>query len=96
MECKPLLAEDKVTDRYNKADEDGRKYRETDLRKTGSGDRREDRPLMWYPFYFNPKTNDLRVLEKADLSLVEKGYVEIFLLNRMAQKVDGDGDIQRL
>lgn len=77
-ECKPLLAEDKVTDRYNKADEDGRKYRETDLRKTGSGDRREDRPLMWYPFYFNPKTNDLRVLEKADLSLVEKGYVEIF------------------
>lgn len=77
-ECKPLLAEDKVTDRYNKADEDGRKYRETDLRKTGSGDRREDRPLMWYPFYFNPKTNDLQVLEKADLSLAEKGYVEIF------------------
>lgn len=77
-ECKPLLAEDKVTDRYNKADEDGRKYRETDLRKTGSGDRREDRPLMWYPFYFNPKTNDLQVLEKADLSLAGKGYVEIF------------------
>ncbi|MDY6314808.1 MAG: site-specific DNA-methyltransferase [Clostridia bacterium] len=77
-ECKPLLAEDKVTDRYNKSDEDGRKYRETDLRKTGSGDRREDRPLMWYPFYFNPKTNDLQVLEQADLSLVEKGYVEIF------------------
>ena len=77
-ECKPLLAEDKVTDRYNKADEDGRKYRETDLRKTGSGDRREDRPLMWYPFYFNPKTNDLQVLEKADPSLTEKGYVEIF------------------
>lgn len=76
-ECKPLLAEDKVTDRYNKADEDGRKYRETDLRKTGSGDRREDRPLMWYPFYFNPKTNDLQVFEKADPSLVERGYVEI-------------------
>ena len=77
-ECKPLLAEDKVTDRYNKADEDGRKYRETDLRKTGSGDRREDRPLMWYPFYFNPKTNDLQVVEKSDPSFVEKGYVEIF------------------
>ncbi len=77
-ECKPLLAEDKVTDRYNKADEDGRKYRETDLRKTGSGDRREDRPLMWYPFYFNPQTNDLQVAEKTDSSFVEKGYVEIF------------------
>ena len=77
-ECKPLLAEDKVTDRYNKEDVDGRKYRETDLRKTGSGDRREDRPLMWYPFYFDPKTNDLQVAEKAVHSFVEKGYVEIF------------------
>ena len=77
-DCCPLVADSNVTDRYNKADEDGRRYRETDLRKTGSGDRREDRPLMWYPFYYNPDTNDLLVRESEDLSLIEKGYKEIW------------------
>ena len=57
----PLMDSSRVTDRYKKADEKGRKYRETDLRKTGSGDRREDRPLMYYPFYFNPNKNQLLV-----------------------------------
>lgn len=77
-DCCPLVADRNVTDRYNKADEDGRRYRETDLRKTGSGDRREDRPLMWYPFYYNPVTSDLLVRENEDLSLIEKGYKEIW------------------
>ena len=77
-DCSPLIAESRVTDRYNKEDVDGRKYRETDLRKTGSGDRREDRPLMWYPFYFNPTLNDLQVRETKDVDLIEKGYKEIW------------------
>ncbi len=76
-ECASLIAEEKVTNRYNKEDENGRKYRETDLRKTGNADRREDRPLMFYPFYYNPDTNDLQVREKNDASMVENGYVEI-------------------
>ena len=58
--CNELIAEDNVLNRYNKVDTDGRKYRETDLRKTGSGDRRADRPLMWYPFYYNPQTDKPR------------------------------------
>lgn len=77
-DCMPLIAESKVTDRYNKEDSDGRKYRETDLRKTGSGDRRQDRPLMWYPFYYNPEKNDLIVREKVDSSLIDSGYKEIW------------------
>lgn len=77
-DCSPLIADSNVTDRYNKEDSDGRKYRETDLRKTGSGDRREDRPLMWYPFYYDPSTEDLLVRESADIGLVEKGYKEIW------------------
>ena len=77
-DCSPLIADSNVTDRYNKEDSDGRKYRETDLRKTGSGDRREDRPLMWYPFYYDPSTEDLLVRESADMDLVEKGYKEIW------------------
>lgn len=42
-----LPANEKVTNRYNKVDTQGRKYRETDLRKTGNADRRIDRPLMY-------------------------------------------------
>ena len=77
-ECSPIIATDRVTDRYNKTDSSGRAFRETDLRKTGNADRREDRPLMWYPFYFNPDTNELVVRQKADEALVKAGYVEIF------------------
>lgn len=76
-DCAPLVADEKVIDRYNKADEDGRKFRETDLRKTGSGDRREDRPLMWYPFYYNPLKNDLVVKQQIDPEMKNRGYVEI-------------------
>ena len=51
--------EDKITKRYNKIDEQGGKYREIDLRKTGDADRREDRPDMFYYFYFNESSKEL-------------------------------------
>jgi adenine-specific DNA-methyltransferase len=77
-DCAPIIATERVLERYNKADDSGRQFRETDLRKTGNSDRREDRPLMWYPFYFNSETNDLQVRQQVDNSLVERGYTEIF------------------
>ena len=77
-ECSPIIATERVIDRYNKIDSNGRSFRETDLRKTGNADRREDRPLMWYPFYFNPETNELAVRQKPDEALVKAGYIEIF------------------
>lgn len=77
-ECTPLIAGENVTSRYNKVDEKGRAYRETDLRKTGTGDRREDRPLMWYPFYYNPSTDSLVVERNQNQNLVSSGYVEIY------------------
>lgn len=77
-ECSPIIATDRVTNRYNKTDSSGRAFRETDLRKTGNADRREDRPLMWYPFYFNPEINDLAVRQEPDEALVKAGYIEIF------------------
>lgn len=50
--------EEKITKRYNKIDDDGRKYRETDLKKGGFGDKREDRPAMFYYFIFDEKTGE--------------------------------------
>ena len=53
--------EEKVTRRYNKSDHEDQKYREIDLRKTGDSDRRQDRPDMFYYFYFSPSTKALRL-----------------------------------
>ena len=36
--------EENVIKRYNKIDDDGRRYRHIDLRKTGDSDKRSDRP----------------------------------------------------
>ena len=44
---------EEITKRYNKVDENGKKYREIDLRKTGENDLREDRPNLFYYFYYN-------------------------------------------
>ena len=76
--CKTLIADSNVTNRYNKQDLNGRKYRETDLRKTGAGDRREDRPQMWYPFYYNEEENILKVSDREDSALKKQGYIEIW------------------
>ena len=50
--------DENIIRRYNKVDKDGRKYREIDLRKTGENDLREDRPNLFYYFYYNPENND--------------------------------------
>ena len=47
-----------IVKRYNKVDNAGRRYREIDLRKTGENDLREDRPNLFYYFYYNEKTGD--------------------------------------
>lgn len=51
--------DEKIVKRYNKIDENGRKYRETDLKKGGFGDRRQDRPAMFYYFVYDEKTGEL-------------------------------------
>lgn len=50
--------EEKVTARYRKIDDNGNSYRHIDLRKTGDSDRREDRPKMFYYFYYNQESGE--------------------------------------
>ena len=49
---------EEIIKRYNKIDPNGKKYREIDLRKTGENDLREDRPNLFYCFYFNEETGE--------------------------------------
>lgn len=65
---------EEITKRYNKSDASGRKYREIDLRKTGENDLREDRPNLFYYFYYNKVTDDFF----PDRENYEKeGYIQI-------------------
>ena len=58
--------EEKITRRYSKLDEDGRLYREEDLRKRGTHDERSDRPNLFYPFFYNELTKELIVGDNDD------------------------------
>lgn len=66
--------EEKITKRYNKTDETGL-YRDIDLRKTGDGDSREDRPNMFYPFIFNKDTGDFKAITLEEN--IPDNYIEI-------------------
>lgn len=63
-----------ITKRYNKIDRKGKKYREIDLRKTGENDLREDRPNLFYYFYYNEITGDFYP-DRNDKSIA--GYIQI-------------------
>lgn len=46
-------------------------YKEVSLKKTGKESLREDRPDMFYPIYYNPKTEDISLTKEGDC------YIEI-------------------
>ena len=67
--------DEKITKRYNKKDVDGRLFREEDLRKRGSHDERQDRPNLFYPFFYCETTEDLIIGNIEDET--PDGYIRI-------------------
>ena len=65
---------EEITKRYNKVDAQGRQYREIDLRKTGENDLREDRPNLFYYFYYSETSGDFYP-DKNDYH--KDGYIQI-------------------
>lgn len=65
---------EEIVKRYNKVDDMGKRYREIDLRKTGENDLREDRPNLFYYFYYNENTGDFYP-SREDSTPV--GYIQI-------------------
>ncbi len=66
--------DERIVKRYNKLDSAGKKYREIDLRKTGENDLREDRPNLFYFFYYNETTGDFYPSKDEKVPL---GYMQI-------------------
>ncbi len=65
---------EEITKRYNKVDEQGKKYREIDLRKTGENDLREDRPNLFYYFYYNEVSGEFYPSRDDD---TKEGFIQI-------------------
>lgn len=59
---------------YKEIDKNGERYRLQGLRKRGSGAKREDRPNMFYPFYFNIKTKSISLIQnnEDDIEIIPK------------------------
>lgn len=64
---------EEITKRYNKEDSIG-KFREMDLRKTGEGDLREDRPNMFFYFYYNESTGEFYPSRDEN---IPNGFIQI-------------------
>lgn len=64
----PLSDEDIASFKYQ--DKKGA-YRLREFRRSGSHSTRFDRPNMWYPIYYNPKTKEIEVLKRKE------GMIEI-------------------
>ena len=56
-----VLAEEELAKKFSKS-KDGEALRELPLKRTGSGKRREDRPYMYFPFFYSPDKTDLIVI----------------------------------
>ena len=60
----PLTDEQRA--QFDKTDENGNAYQLRDLRKRGRPDRREDRPNMYFPIYYNQTTRKCYLTEMPD------------------------------
>ncbi len=54
-----------------KLGEVGNEYRHIGLRKRGANSRRQDRPNMYYPFYYNSASNTLRLQKRKPMMILE-------------------------
>jgi adenine-specific DNA-methyltransferase len=75
----PLTEEQNAAFKY--VDEDGNRYALRDLRKRGGPDRREDRPRMFFPIYWNKATDTC--------SLERESSTDFEILPRRGDGTDG-------
>ena len=56
-----VLSEEELAKKFSKS-KDGESLRELPLKRTGTGKRREERPYMYFPFFYHPETKELLVI----------------------------------
>jgi adenine-specific DNA-methyltransferase len=65
---------ERMKERFGESDEQGERFEWRDLRKRGRPDRREDRPNMFFPIFYNPTENafSLERRKSSDIEIYPK------------------------
>ena len=72
-----VLTEEELAKKFAKS-KDGEALRELPLKRTGSGKRREDRPYMYFPFFYSPTKKDLIVIPEEQYKCIYNAVTDSF------------------
>lgn len=72
-----VLTEEELAKKFAKS-KDGEALRELPLKRTGSGKRREDRPYMYFPFFYSPDNKDLFVIPEEKYKRIYDANTDSF------------------
>lgn len=88
-----VLTEEELAKKFSKT-KDGEALRELPLKRTGSGKFREDRPYMYFPFFYSPVKDELMVipedLYKQIYDVATDSFDDQFVAN-IIKKYEEDG-----
>lgn len=73
-----ILTEEDLAKKFAKKSQSGELMRELPLKRTGSGKRREDRPYMYFPFFYSTEKNELMVIPKELYSRIYNADTDSF------------------
>lgn len=88
------LTEEEARKKYGKSGDSGNSFRELPLKRTGSGKLREDRPYMFFPFFFNEVENILCLPAQEEyekIYLKEEGSFDDNYLKKLIEAYESKG-----
>jgi adenine-specific DNA-methyltransferase len=81
IKLKKAVLSQKQVEEYKETDENGLRYRPLGLRKRGAFSRRQDRPNLYFPIYYNP--------EKKTISVERMAPDDVAIYPRLIDGADG-------
>lgn len=89
-----VLTEEELAKKYAKKSQDGEAMRELPLKRTGSGRRREERPYMYFPFFYSPEKKDFMVIPEELYKKIYNDDTDTFddrFVSKVIEKYKNEG-----
>lgn len=82
-----ILSEDDLAKKFSKS-KDGEALRELPLKRTGTGKRREERPYMYFPFFYSKDRDELIVIPEEYYVKIYDSQTDTFNDSYLAEVID--------
>ena len=82
-----ILSDEELAKKFSKT-KDGEALRELPLKRTGTGKRREERPYMYFPFFYCEESNDLIVIPEIYYHKIYDADTQTFNDNFLNQVIE--------